>query len=69
MPTAWSALPEYFKLVLSDLDVHAPGLPLDENAVDANTLGAERSSILRDPCTSVTGISDLNDGTDAKWFN
>ena len=69
MTSGWSTVREYLKLVLADLDVHATRLPLDENAVDANTLGAERPSILRDPCTIVAGIADLNDGTDPKWFN
>ena len=39
---------QHLKLVFPDLDVHASRLRLNENAVDASPLRAERSAILRD---------------------
>jgi hypothetical protein len=60
---------KHFNLVLSDFYVRAFRLLLDEHAVDASALEAERSSVLRDLRTIIAGIEDLHSSAVPQWLN
>src|SRR5438105_2456093 len=55
---------EDFELVFPDLDVDGSRLLLNQNAVDAGPLRAERAAVLRDPCTAIPGVEDFHDRAD-----
>src|SRR5207237_9493859 len=59
----------YFELVVPDFDIDSPRLGLNKHAVDARTLRAERSAVLRNPCAFVAGVADLDHGADLKGFD
>src|SRR5437868_6433964 len=66
---ASSRVVQHFELIFPDLDVDRPRLLLDQNAVDAGTLWAERSAILRDPGTAIAGVENFDDGADLQGFH
>jgi hypothetical protein len=55
-----SIVVQHLELVFAHLDINAPGLPLDENGVDASSFRTERSTELCDLCTFVAGVPDLD---------
>jgi len=64
-----SRFTQHFDLVFKNLDINAPRLTLDKNAVNTRTLWAERSEDFRDPCAVVAGETDPHESADLQRFN
>jgi hypothetical protein len=64
-----SRVVQHFELIFPDLDIDGPRLLLDQNAVDAGTLWAERSAILRDLGTAIAGVENFDDRADLQGFH